>query len=307
MAQSPDSESPRDQSRCSMCGSDLRLHEKALFVEEEVGRTFCSEGCITEYFSDDIQQLEKKYVKLRGKTDLAAEEREAVSHLRWITLQEPDEIWCDVQPSGDYRYTLISEFEPERTKIWMVCICLFLRGEPSFLYLAFPTKKRAVVDKFRLGQKIERVEEKAPIPEEDPISENDRIDRLAESWTEDETLRAEVQKRRNLSDIPMTEYSLYEHLSDPTLEAPDELWVQESEDGAEPDQYSFIRYFPNEGSAGRGLWYVITAVETEEAEQLEVRSQMPTSDPELVKQYRRGRSEQLVAQDDSAAQSRFVH
>ncbi len=307
MAQSPETEPTRDQSRCSMCGSDLRLHEKALFVEEEVGRTYCSEGCITEYFSDDIQQLEKKYVKLRGKTDLTGEEREAVAHLRWITLQEPDEIWCEVQPSGDYRYTLISEFEPERTKIWMVCVCLFLRGEPSFLYLAFPTKKRAVIDKFRLGEKIERVEEKAPIAEENPISENDRIDRLAESWTEDETLRADIQKRRNVSDIPMAEYSLYEHLSDPTLEAPDELWVQESDDGAEPDQYSFIRYFPNEGTAGKGLWYVITAVETEESEQLEVRSQMPTSDPDLVKQYRRGRSEQLAAKDDSVSQSRFVH
>jgi hypothetical protein len=292
-----------------MCGKDLKLLTRALFVEEEVGRTFCTEECISEYYQDDIQVLEKKYLRLRGKDDLPSKERQRYSHLRWITLEQPDEVWCEVTASGEYRYTLISEFQPEKKKVWSVCICLFLKGEPSFLYLAFPTQKLSLVKKFRKGEKIERVLSKGKSAEETAEGgvDPDKMDRLAEDWTENEGLRAKLQLNKNAKDIKMKDYGLFEHLADPTLETPDELWVQESADGAEPDQYSFIRYFPNEGTEKEsGVWYIITAQEMEDSEQLELLTQIPTVDSKLVQKYRTGRSQQIVSEKLDAA-TRFIH
>ena len=316
-------ESRTDQTECSMCGKDLRVLPRALFVEEEVGRTFCCEECISEYYQDDIQVLEKKYLRLRGRDDLTGEERTRYSHLRWITLEEPDEIWCEKTASGELRYTLISEFKPESRKIWNVCICLFLKNEPSFLYLAFPTQKLSLVKKFRTGTKIERVRDerkgargtaadRASRDEEtsegeSPTQSPETLDRVAEDWTENEGLRAKLQHNKNAADIRMKDYGLFEHLADPTLETPDELWVQDGADGAEPDQYAFIRYFPNEGTEDvSGVWYIVTAQESEESEELELLTQIPTVDAKLVQKYRQGRSQQIVSQANDA-QNRFIH
>src|SRR6185437_11906083 len=78
---------------CQHCSKTLMSDERALFVEEEVGRIFCSEACIAAFFAPEIERLEKDYLRKVSGSDLSKEERESFSHLRWITLQEPDEIW----------------------------------------------------------------------------------------------------------------------------------------------------------------------------------------------------------------------
>ena len=189
---------------CRCCGKDLSARDaRALYVEEEVGRIFCTEDCIAEFFTTDIERLEKEYFSKLSRHDLSAEDRESLEHLRWVTLQEPDEVWREKTLAGDYRYTLIAEFIPGNTKIWCVCICLFLKGEPSFLYLSFPTRNQALVGFYRRGERMEwnkaegqkskgrgkgRGQPRLAEPSQAEGLLRQPTDRLADAWTEDETL-----------------------------------------------------------------------------------------------------------------------
>ncbi len=286
---------------CVACGKGLQGEDRALFVEEEVGRIFCSEECITVHFQPEIDVIEKEYFKYRPKDDLSPEEREQFAHLRWITVQEPDELFREKRPSGDDRYTLISQFKPGAKAVWCVCICLFLRGEPSFLFMAFPTRSKALVERFRRG---EAVEWESVGSEESDVSDEDRTDGLADGWSQSETLRAEIHKTREAGDIPREEYGLYEKLLEKTLEAPDELWILEMKDDGEPDRYHFIKEFPDED--GGAVHYVVVAQDSEQSESLEVLEQIPTRDPKIIQAFRKGRQE-LVVEDEDDSGSRTIH
>ncbi|MCM2322431.1 MAG: hypothetical protein NDJ90_04130 [Oligoflexia bacterium] len=300
---------------CAHCAKDLTGNERALFVEEELGRIFCSEDCIGGFFTPEIERLEKEYYRKLSPSDLGATERESLAHLRWITLQEPDEVWREKTLTGDYRYTLISEFQPASRKIWSVCICLFLRGEPSFLYLAFPTRNAAMANSYRRGERVQWTRpasdgtrlprEEGTLgrvsPEEEEIGPSDR---LADSWTADETYRAQIGQGRRSDDIPAQEYELYQGCVEETLQEPDEVWsIPLNGEPDAPRIFHFIRHYPEEKP---GVWYVIVARELVQEEQIEIVDAFPTRDPELVARYRRG--EQEVGGDaESRTASRVVH
>jgi hypothetical protein len=302
---------------CQHCAKALVSEDRALFVEEEVGRIFCSEACIAGFFAPEIERLEKDYFRKVSDGDLTKDERESFSHLRWITLQEPDEIWREKTLSGDHRYTLISEFQPGAKRVWSVCICLFLKGEPSFLYLAFTSKNSALINTYRKGERVEwaKDRESAEGSEENPgIGPSAHSDRLADDWTEDETFLAQVNQERRADDIPPEDFVLYEKCMEETLETPDEVWsCQPGENTAR--LYHFIRYYKaeteeesssdDEATADSGVWYLIIARETEDEEQIEILDAFPTRDSALVDRYRRG--EQEVGHTAPGPVSRVVH
>lgn len=303
---------------CCSCDKVLESKARVLFVEEELGRIFCSEDCITQYFQHEIEALEKEYLKARPKDELTGEEREKHAHLRWMTLQEPDEIWRQKTAEGDHRYTLISEFKTDARTIWCVCICLFLRGEPSFLYIAFPTKSQSLVNHFRKGDRVEKVTDQIKSPKKGMIVEyeNDEhkpSDGLAEPWTDSETMQAEIHSRRDAKDIPQEEFALYEHMLEPTLEHPDELWVMESKDDGEPTRYHFIKKFDSSENkiateSNHPVSYVVVAQESnEDSEQLEIVESIPTRDERMIRRFRRGTREETLQKAQGTAISRMVH
>ena len=317
------------QDCCENCGKGLSGSDRALFVEEEVGRIFCSEDCIAAFFAPEISRLEKEYFRRLSSGDLTAEDREGLAHLRWITLQEPDEVWREKTISGDYRYTLISEFQPGAKRVWCICICLFLRGEPSFLYLAFPTKNAAMANHYRRGERVQwtrlghgkkrrtaaeleqaaMTEQREAQPDEDGESSPElRHDRLAPAWTEDETFMAQMNQERSPGDIGPDEFGLYQSCLEETLEEPDEVWSirmgDSSEGGPPPCIYHFIRHYPDESP---GIWYIIIARETDDdEEQIEIMDAFPTRDAQLVERYRRGELEVGQVSSRSPA-ARVVH
>jgi hypothetical protein len=304
---------------CQHCTKALVSEDRALFVEEEVGRIFCSEACIAGFFAPEIERLEKDYFRKVSDGDLTKDERESYSHLRWITLQEPDEIWREKTLSGDHRYTLISEFQPGAKRVWSVCICLFLKGEPSFLYLAFTSKNAALINTYRKGERVEWAKDRdsAEGNEENPgVGAGAHSDRLADDWTEDETFLAQVNQERRADDIAPEDFVLYEKCMEETLETPDEVWsCQPGENTAR--LYHFIRYYKAESDeegnetsdagpeAEGGVWYLIIARETEDEEQIEILDAFPTRDSALVDRYRRG--EQEVGHTTPGPVSRVVH
>lgn len=283
---------------CQNCGRDLSGGQKALFVEEEVGRIFCSEACIASYFTPDIERLEKEFFRNLSSHDLSATEREQLSHLRWLTLQEPDEVWREKTLEGDYRFSLISEFQPGNKRIWCVCVCLFLRGEPSFLYLAFPTREPAMVGRYRRGERVQLTRSVVPEAQEG----EQPTDRLADNWTEDETIRAQLIQERSEKDIPFEEFSLYQSCIEETLETPDEVWSLRVHHGEHKSLYHFIRHYPDEPP---GVWYIIVARETDEDEQIEILDAFPTRDSSLVERYRRGKQE--IGGEEDRPSARVIH
>ncbi len=317
---------------CFACSSVLESDERALFVEEEKGRIFCSEDCISNFFAPDVERLEKEYLKQLSSSDLNGDEKEKLAHLRWITLEEPDEIWREKTLTGDHRFTLISEFKPGNRPIWCVCICLFLRGEPSFLYMAFPTKNAAMVNFYRRGERVqwakptresgtEADQKPGDFQSDDPVANGQvlltpsgprLIDGLADSWTEDETRRAQMVGNRRRDDIPAEEYEKYQSCMEQTLEEPDEVWTlqldeEERAKSEDPlDQlrlFHFVRQYPNGKS---NYWYVIVARETEDEDEIEILDAFPTRDSDLVENYRRGTQEVGVG-EEASAQTRMVH
>ena len=260
----------------------MRTQERALFVEEQVGRVFCSEKCIVSFFAPEIERLEHEYFKRLSVMDLDASEREKLAHLRWMTLQHPDEVWRERTLGGDDRFILISTFQKKNAPIWSVCMSLFLQGEPSFLYLAFVTNNPTLVDYYRCGEKLPP--EKNIVSKSSTSPPESALDRLADSWTDGDTLEAQLHLYRTKEDVPESDFSLYNKCLAETLQSPDEVWNWQSQDQVGPCLYHFLRYYPDEVQP---IWYIVIARDANE-EQVEIINAFPTKDLSLVDRYRCG-------------------
>jgi len=323
-----------DQETCAHCGKALAAGDRALFVEEELGRTFCGEDCIGEYFAPEVERLEAEYQARVSASDLSPSEREELAHLRWSTLREPDEVWREKTLSGDYRYTLISEFQPAKRAIWCVCLSLFLKGEPSFMFLSIITRNAALVERYRRGERmswIKRTQDEKhaaahPKPSAEQIALDGTVipaiemgmelsesptDGLADGWSTDEAVRAALGAGRREDDIPQDEFSAYRSCMEETLEAPDEVWSVVAEQEGRPDLgdentvklYHFIRSYE---SGQVPFWYLIIAKEVPGEDHLEVLDAFPTRDPELVERYRQG-SQELGGDEGAEPVTRVLH
>jgi hypothetical protein len=288
---------------CAHCAKALKNLDRALFVEEEVGRIFCSEECISEYFAPDIARLEKEYFRRLEEGDIPQERREEMAYLRWLTLEEPDEAWCRKMPSGDYQYTLISEFKPAGQPVWCICICLFLRGEPSFMFISFPTMKASMVEHYRRGERVEIVRQEAQDAQDaGEKQEAGPTDGLADAWTADETVRARISVKRRDGDIPREDFKLYQACIEETLQAPDEVWSLKVDEAGTQHVFHFLRHYPSESPE---MWFVIIARELVGKNQLEIIDAFPTRDKELVARHRQGELES--GEEAEPTPSRMVH
>jgi hypothetical protein len=188
-----------------------------------------------------------------------------------------------------------------------------LRGEPSFLFIAFPSQSPSLVNHFRKGERLEEgLESSEAVPTE---FSHEHLDGLAQDgWSPEESLRAEISQARSPEDIPLAEFPLYESFLEPTLQAPKELWSYVPA-GDEARVYHFIRSFEE---AGKRLWYVAIARESTEGpegeefemesdEHLELLDYFPTRDAELVDRLRVGEPELEEAEISDERIARQVH
>lgn len=307
----PSTNSSADSStlECVDCNKTIKAVDQALFVEEEVGRYFCSEPCIVSYFTPEIEKLEREYGKHVSATDLSSSERERFAHLRWMNLENPSEVWKEKVKAGDDRYTLIGEYKPEGKAVWAVAICLMLRGDPSFLFLAFVTSDRHLVDIFRRGEQMRVVhdddktfltkmaqnESVNSIDEESNVIDIETA-RLAEPWTEADSVRANLLKARHSDDIPVEDFGFYQKCIEETLQQPNELWSYL------PRKQKRIYHFLKQYDHDQQFWYVVIAKDTVDETQIEIVDVFPTRDEALIQLCRHGKKEVLGTpeQQDSA-------
>lgn len=293
--------SPKKASKvhCTECEKVIVKKAQALFVEEDVGRYFCSEPCIVAHFTPDIEKLEREYGRHVTPNDLSPEERERFAQYRWMSLEDPSEVWMEKNKKGDLVYTLVGEYKPENKTVWAVAVCLMLRGEPSFLYLAFVTSDPHLVDVFRKGEQMkvvrdttvsEKKEKKAAIG----MRESDR---LAESWTESDSIRASILKSRKASDIPAEDFGFYQNCLEETLQTPHELWSYSAK--AAKKVYHFMKKFEHD----KPFWYVVIARDTTDDSQIEIVDVFPTRDDDLIQMCRHGQKEILPGTPEAEAEA----
>ena len=281
---------------CIECEKTIEDVDQALFVEEEVGRYFCSEPCIVSYFTPEIEKLERLYGKHVSANDLSSHDRERFAHFRWMTLENPNEVWKERVKSGDDRYTLIGEYRPEGKPVWAVASCLMLRGDPSFLYLAFVTSDKHLVDVFRKGDKMRVVqngEEVASSEESAAPETTDETARLAEPWTEADSIRANLLKSRHEDDIPIEDFGFYQKCIEETLQDPTELWSYL------PTSAKRIYFFLKRYEHDQSFWSVVIAKDTVDETQIEIVDVFPTRDETLVGMCRHGKKEALGTEANS--------
>ncbi len=280
--------STRPKIHCTECDKTIKAVDQALFVEEEVGRFFCSEPCIVAHFTPEIEKLEREYGKHVSANDLTSAERERFAHYRWTALEEPHEVWREKTTKGDYRYTLISEYKPEQKTVWAVAVCLMLKNEPSFLYLAFVTSDRYLVDVFRKGEQLKTVATEGSTVKEIAVATDEASeDRLAEPWTEADSLRAKILKARRPNDIPVEDFGFYQKCLEETLQVPNELWSYLPKSAKRI--YHFIKHYEHD----KPFWYVVMAKDTSDETQIEIVDVFPTRDENLIELCRYGKKEVL--------------
>lgn len=297
---------------CCDCNKLIPAKQQALFVEEEVNRYFCQESCIVSFFTSEIEKLEREYGRHVSPTDLSSEERDGFSHLRWTTLENPDEIWREAMATGDNRYTMIAQYKNEKKPVWGVCVCLMLRGEPSFLFIAFVTNDRHLVDVFRKGEKMKVVRKKGGAEElrnveaQKPTEqESEGQNVLAEPWSESDSVRATIIRHRKKDDIPVEDFGFYQKCLEETLQEPTELWSYSAKKVKRV--YHFIREYEHD----KNYWYIVIAKDTPDDTQIEIVDAFPTKDKTLMELCRHGKKEVIgevqQAEESEDQQKRTVH
>ena len=286
---------PSHHAQCVHCQRDMRESERALFVEEELGRVYCSQACIINYFSPEVQRIDWQYRSMVYFNHALPESEEMVSQFRGRTLACPDEVWLQIQKNGELRYAFISEHGSiEHETLWCICICLCLRGEPSFLFKAMITESPAILEFYRQGERIVNPLAFSSSSALRHHGEETFVDdRLAQEWTLAETKRASRLGEWGPADIAEADQHLYSHCVDETLKHPDELWciVDDHQSNSGSDRtFHFIRHYDQ---APEQYWFIIVARELKASRQIEIVDVFPTNSARLAEGYRIGRREPM--------------
>ncbi len=223
--------------------------------------------------------------RARRSDDFTPTEREALQPGKWELLESPQEIYRELLDSGEERVILVRKFEPEaEAAYWWVAVTFYLQEEPSFLFHAWVTRDESgLVAPFRAQGK--------------GGPETMASDHLAQNWTENESLLAELVQPRTKGDIPFTDFSKYEPCIEQTLGKPDEVWTEAFESGAGTTRtYSFMKAFVNSDTQ-ESFGYIVITRETLTEDELEIIEAMPTRDPDYLATFRRGRQDYSIEKD----------
>ncbi|MBK7843236.1 MAG: peptidase [Bdellovibrionales bacterium] len=294
-------------SRQSSASADLAASK--IIIDEEQGLVFGSEDELYNHFHREIRFLETEFFKLRKPArDISEGDFSSYEKNLSLTLEAPDEVWEDKKTiSGKTLMVYIKEFsEPvkgsQKVKrgavekndelLFHVAICYVTNNIPSFVYLHFPSRDIDLVEKYCRGELVyDRSLQNIPMGalEGDALSENDDLAK---------GLYEAMQKLRIDKDIRESEFVLFAHLRENTVEEADEIW--RSADSTGNLLVNFIKEYPDEGGKS-DLWYIVVTIEDGPSNSHALLFSFPTRDRSLVDRYRHGENLQAeeVVQESS--------
>lgn len=267
---------------CANCRCSLAKVARILFVEKEIGRCFCGEQCIEDYFRPTIEYMEQELLKLRSNSDYIDEDRPSFEHYRTLTLQDPDEVWLEETESGERYFTYISQFQQAAERFNYVVVCLAIEGIPSFVFLNFPTRDNDLVEQYRRGVDLRVLDSFEPKEIEEKIMQDRLNNELAQELER-------FSEKRHSQDIPQESFKKFEKFIDITLDDPDEIWTLLDEQGI--SWYTFIsRHEIHSRQVDFDAFTMIVICRGGEKglKSLHVERAFPTIDPGFVQQFRKG-------------------
>lgn len=273
---------------CANCRRSLAAAEKVLFVEKEIGRCFCCNECITEYFLPIVESMQDEWRKLRVEDDFSEHEIDRYNHYAQPTLEDPDEIWVNQSETGERHYTFISHYRSGEERMSFVVVCLAIEEVPSFVFFSFPTRSDELVAEYRRGSE-RRADASNAEDEERATSEPRAVEeRSAEAVSfgrsEFKRLYAEL---RQAGDVPEELFYRFEPFVEKTIEDPDEIWRFRGENKEE--WFTFIAKQSLAGGEEERIdEFDMVVVCAAVGPAFEVVFAAPTVDPGLVQYFRKG-------------------
>ncbi len=270
---------------CYTCRNSVELNDKVFFLEEQSGAYFCSKTCIQEYYGPVSNYYHQQQMELRKAHDIPEEDFPQYEKYSDSCTGSPQEIWRDLGEHGEEYFYFIGNFSDTSGTFHYIVMCFCMEGEPTYIFLSFPTRDPDLVDVFRRGEKVDPMERGMPPSEGDtPFHVALTVDERTKE------LEEEMLSYRKSSDIPLKEFEEHSSLLSETLENPEEAW--ELEQGNGDKMLTLI------SQHGKKLHYIVLCIpeesdedgddEKENVSGWRVLYHFPTNSAELVKKYRRG-------------------
>jgi YHS domain-containing protein len=123
---------------CEYCRKHLLDVNEIHFVEDQSDRGFCSEKCILEFYRPYMLAFEDEESQFRSSLRLPPEESHsdvlASDHYLQLALKNPSEVWQIENDLNQRFYTHILEFSLNGEVYYMILICSYIDGAPSFVF-----------------------------------------------------------------------------------------------------------------------------------------------------------------------------
>lgn len=263
----------------------LEAHNAEIVIDAERGLIFHSEEELYDHFLPQIQSLEKEFFENRSKSDFTDEELPHYEELLAQVLDDPDEVWKDIQTIQGFRiHNYIAHFLVNGESVYYVAMVYRTNDTPSFVFLHFASRELKLIERYRRGDLIyDRVmkEVSKGAVEGDALGEGDD---LAVG------LYRAMLKVRSEKDIQEERFKDYAKLRESTIEDADEIWRTNDLDGN--ILVSFIKDCTDDEA---DLHYIAITVEDPSSSSHALLFSFPTKDLNLVDRYRHG--ENLQAEE----------
>lgn len=274
--------------------------ESVLIVEDFAMKSFCSDSCIVQFHAPLITHYEKEEKEIRKKHNTTREScfvNKENPHYIQKTLENPKEIWEDINELGEKLYVLFARHEDKDFPFTMIVVTYLYQKVPSFVFFQTATNSEVIMEEYRRGTKIEDVKgflQKDPGEEgeqetksgnevqvELPQEEVDSLERKKSA------LLAELLTRRTNADIPFENFYLYDPYIPSTIESPDEIFSYEDDEGDE-----LFVYLKGHSQAGVSFYYIVICTKLEMNQKENSHEEVlfpilsfPTLDGKLTKLY----------------------
>jgi hypothetical protein len=243
-------------------------------IDSDNDLLFCKDECVKEYFEETITKLQNQYLGVRLKADIPLEKLKDYENYLQLVLNDPDEVWeVEVEDDDDPVFNYIGEFLTDHEHVFYVAQAYVADGEPSFVYIHFPTTQPLLVATYRQGRLIyDSSGEKSSVPDME-MNENN----IAFEFYQ------EMLENRSANDIDPEDFDEYQELKVKTIESPSEVW-----EVTDPDAVTFLVFIASFNMNNEIIFYVVIAINDELSENMIPVFGFPTIDPKLVERFRKG-------------------
>ncbi|MBF0363151.1 MAG: hypothetical protein HQK49_19170 [Oligoflexia bacterium] len=189
---------------CNECKKVTANINEIFFVEQSRFRGFCSEECITKFYTPMISYLKREEDKLR-KEYLIEEffnfDQKTYEGLIEKGISNPAEIWVDGEDLSEEYFCLISK--NEQLGVYVIILTLFFENTPSLILFETVTKNDKIVEHYRNGRKINPSDVNTHKQQDPHLSQlkNERDDKSERGEKSERSERGEINDLGDISDI----------------------------------------------------------------------------------------------------------